>query len=130
MASKRPPAMSIYRACLRELPPILFRIPRLSETREATAGAITAARAPAALHTRRLALHNCLRRAIQRNSLGELSQMQMGVAGILRTQQMIRYLEAQRSYIELLERYNAGLLGGNQDRIRRAARRVGLEIAG
>ncbi|KAK6503917.1 hypothetical protein TWF506_002140 [Arthrobotrys conoides] len=131
MAFRRPPAMSLYRACLRELPPILSRISRFSETKKTPAATATTATRTSAvlLHTRRLALHNCLRLAIQTNSLGAPSETQMGVARMLRIQQMIKYLEAQRSYIELLERYNVGLLGGNQDRIRRAARRVGLEIA-
>lgn len=101
---------------------------RLSEPRK-TAATTATTKTPAALHTRRLSLHNYLRLAIQTNNSGKPSQVQPEIAGMLRVQQMVRYLEAQRSYIELLERYNAGLLEGNQDRIRRAARRVGLDIA-
>ncbi|KAK6342588.1 hypothetical protein TWF718_007987 [Orbilia javanica] len=111
MASEKLPAL-LYRACLRELPPILSRTSR-----------------PPALQTRRLSLHDHLRLAFQTNNSSKLSQTQPEIARTIRIQQMVRYLEAQRSYIELLERYNAGLLEGNQDRIRRAARRVGLDIA-
>ncbi|KAK6505293.1 hypothetical protein TWF481_007200 [Arthrobotrys musiformis] len=112
---------SLYRACLRELPPLLPRMARLPETRKPVA--------TPALCTRRLSLHKHLRLAIQAHDPGQPTQLQPDTSKILRVQQMVRYLGAQRSYIELLERYNAGLLEGNQDRIRRAARRVGLDIA-
>ncbi|KAK6533228.1 hypothetical protein TWF281_007378 [Arthrobotrys megalospora] len=116
-------AISLYRACLRELPPMLTRMVKLSGSRTPS---VAATRTPL---TRRLSLHNYLRVVTRAVSSDRLPQAQPEITEILRIRQMVRYLEAQRSYIELLERYNVGLVEGNQDRIRRAARRVGLNIA-
>ncbi|KAK6332711.1 hypothetical protein TWF696_002736 [Orbilia brochopaga] len=130
-SAKGQQVLSLYRAILRELPPIIIR-PIATQK----AGFPTAPPQP---RTRRLPLHEQLRLHVKSvaktataSSTGENGASQDGEsdnAVILRTRQLIRYLEAQRSYAELLERYNAGLYEDNGERIRRAARRVGLEIA-
>ncbi|RVD82960.1 uncharacterized protein DFL_007367 [Arthrobotrys flagrans] len=93
MASRRLPTTSLYRACLRELPPILSRMARLSEPRK-TAATTATTKTPAALHTRRLSLHNYLRLAIQTNNSGKPSQVQPEIAGMLRVQQMETKIES------------------------------------
>ncbi|KAK6330131.1 hypothetical protein TWF730_004631 [Orbilia blumenaviensis] len=126
MTSRGLSATSLYRACLRELPPIFTPAARLSGSTHPNTAAKTFAAGP---RIRRLPLHNYLRLAIRASHLDKPVPPLRETTEILRIQQMVKYLGAQRLYIELLERYNAGLLGENQDRIRRAARRVGLDIA-
>ncbi|KAJ5929034.1 hypothetical protein N7454_006882 [Penicillium verhagenii] len=43
-------------------------------------------------------------------------------------EQLAKYLRAQRTYIELLERYNPGAGMDEQERVRLTARRVGLNV--
>ena len=42
--------------------------------------------------------------------------------------QFVQYVQAQRRYITLLERYNPGMTMDDQDRTRRTARRVGMDM--
>ena len=43
-------------------------------------------------------------------------------------EQYLQYLQAQRKYLTLLERYNPGANMGEEERVRLTARRVGLEL--
>ncbi|KAF3908838.1 hypothetical protein ABW20_dc0100659 [Dactylellina cionopaga] len=112
--------LSLYRTVLRELPPIVTRVPATSTP-----------------NTHRLPVHKYLRgyfyHGVDGTASGARERKRLQTwpdhVTILRIRQTIRYLAAQRSYVGLLERYNAGLSDDKQDRIRLAARRVGLDIA-
>lgn len=43
-------------------------------------------------------------------------------------EQLAKYARAQRTYIELLERYNPGMGMDEEERVRLTARRVGLDV--
>jgi ATP synthase assembly factor FMC1, mitochondrial len=58
------------------------------------------------------------------NHLRELMRTQNSAA----MAQCVAYLRAQRTYAELLERYNPGLGMDEEDRIRLTARRVGMDM--
>ncbi|KAG0640376.1 hypothetical protein HOY80DRAFT_19758 [Tuber brumale] len=74
---------------------------------------------------KRTHLHDRLRRSISGRGGGG------GDGGILLLEQLATYLCAQRTYTELLERYNPSLGSGGDsdgDRVRMSARRVGLHV--
>ncbi|KAL2161900.1 hypothetical protein VTH06DRAFT_7685 [Thermothelomyces fergusii] len=43
-------------------------------------------------------------------------------------EQILAYLRAQRTYLTLLERYNPGMGMDEEERVRRTARRVGMDL--
>ena len=43
-------------------------------------------------------------------------------------EQSIQYLQAQRQYLALLDRYNPGMNMSDEERVRLSARRVGMEL--
>lgn len=47
---------------------------------------------------------------------------------IQEAEQLAQYAKAQRTYTELLERYNPGMNLDEEERIRLTARRVGMEL--
>ncbi len=48
---------------------------------------------------------------------------------VAQAEQYLAYLRAQRTYLTLLERYNPGFMGVNEEeRVRLTARRVGMEL--
>lgn len=47
---------------------------------------------------------------------------------ILEAEQMAKYARAQRTYVELLDRYNPGMNMEEEERIRLTARRVGFDL--
>ncbi|CAZ86535.1 unnamed protein product [Tuber melanosporum] len=63
---------------------------------------------------------------------GSISGKGEGDGGMLLLAQLTTYLRAQRTYSALLERYNPSLGegsgGGDDDRVRMSARRVGLHV--
>lgn len=50
------------------------------------------------------------------------------VAMIHQARQYLAYLDAQRTYVSLLERYNPGMHMDTEERVRLTARRVGLNL--
>ncbi|KAG0124112.1 hypothetical protein HOY82DRAFT_635373 [Tuber indicum] len=99
MATTTTTTKTLYRSLLRELPPI---------------------------SQKRTHLHDRLRRSISGKGGGG------GGGGMLLLAQLTTYLRAQRTYSALLERYNPSLGegsgGGDDDRVRMSARRVGLHV--
>ncbi|KAI5777512.1 FMC1 protein family, partial [Geopyxis carbonaria] len=102
-----PPARTLYRALLRELPP---------------------------LTKRRTKLHHDLRAHFSPSSAPTTSAATTTTPSTTTTpgaaQQFLTYLRSQRTYVSLLERYNPGLNGEMDvaENVRLSARRVGLEL--
>jgi hypothetical protein len=99
----RPRILSIYRSLLREVPaPITKRIP----------------------------IHQQIRSDLQ--SLSENSSNphteRIIEEQIQTAEQLVAYLQAQRQYTTLIERYNPGLNMDDEERVRLTARRVGVEL--
>lgn len=95
-------ARSTYRAILRELPrrTLSNPTPLHSRIRELYRNQITSA-----------------------NADEEVLQSRLQEAD-----QLAQYARAQRSYVELVERYNPGMTLDEEERIRLTARRVGLDL--
>ncbi|KAK7931547.1 hypothetical protein PG985_002259 [Apiospora marii] len=90
---------SLYRNLLRELPP------RPGQARSM--------------------LHNRLRESF--SSPASTSQ-QPNNAVSAQTEQFVKYLQAQRQYVTLIERYNPGMGMDEEERTRLTARRVGMDL--
>ncbi|KAK6541302.1 hypothetical protein TWF694_008655 [Orbilia ellipsospora] len=120
--------LSLYRAFLRELPPLITR-PNTNKAFPSSS-----------IRTNRMSLHDHVRSYfLPKNSSHETTRAfkETGQreniprnAIAVHLHQTVKYLRAQRSYVELLERYNSGAHEDNQDMVRRTARRVGLDITG
>ena len=101
---------TLYRQLLRELPP---------------RPVLTTPRAP---------LHQRLRDNFQPLSTQTQATQPSGAgagAGELKTaqaEQYLAYLQAQRTYVTLLERYNPGMGMDEEERVRLTARRVGMDL--
>lgn len=90
---------SLYRNLLRELPP------RPGQPRSL--------------------LHNRLRESF---SSQVASQRQQPHASAEQADQFVQYLQAQRQYVTLIERYNPGMGMDEEERTRLTARRVGMDL--
>ncbi|KAF4124334.1 Complex 1 protein (LYR family) [Geosmithia morbida] len=114
MSTSAPRLRSLYRSLLRELPPrpvlSLPRAPvhgRLRDSFAASPGSDSATSKSADSTTaRRPPAH----------------------VEAARAHQLATYLRSQRSYVNLIERYNPGINMEDEDRIRLTARRVGMDM--
>ncbi|KAF7542086.1 hypothetical protein G7054_g71 [Neopestalotiopsis clavispora] len=68
----------------------------------------------------RSTLHNKLRETFTSSSSTEQSLAQ--------ADQLVQYLQAQRQYVTLVERYNPGMNMDEEERVRLTARRVGMDL--
>ncbi|VUC24751.1 unnamed protein product [Clonostachys rosea] len=93
---------SIYRSLLRELPPRPI------------------------LESPRSDIHSRLRTHFSAREQPESSLPAAVKAG--QAQQLAAYLRSQRSYVDLIERYNPGMSMEDDERIRLTARRVGMDL--
>ncbi|CCC06642.1 hypothetical protein SMACR_00667 [Sordaria macrospora] len=98
--------LHLYRAFLRELPPRPF---------------LTTPRAP---------LHQRLRDFISSTgapaSAGATTPVHK--PSVAEAEQLLAYLQAQREYVTLLERYNPGMGMDEETRVRLTAKRVGMDL--
>lgn len=60
--------------------------------------------------------------------LAHLDREQLHPAEAEHVQNITTFLDSQREYIELLERYNPGISMKQTEKVRKTARRVGLEV--
>jgi hypothetical protein len=106
-APSRPQILSIYRRILRELP---IRQPSATSTH---------------LSQQRLSspsqLQKRIRTLISTPHGDATSQAQQA-------EQFVKYVQAQRQYVTLVERYNPGMDMSEEERVRLTARRVGMEM--
>ncbi|ETS78117.1 hypothetical protein PFICI_10179 [Pestalotiopsis fici W106-1] len=65
-------------------------------------------------------LHTKLRETFTSNTPTEKSLAQ--------ADQLVQYLQAQRQYVTLVERYNPGMNMDEEERVRLTARRVGMDL--
>jgi hypothetical protein len=100
---------TLYRQLLRELPP---------------RPVLTTPRAP--LHQRLRENFQTLftqTQATQPNAAAATAELKTAQA-----EQYLAYLQAQRTYVTLLERYNPGMGMDEEERVRLTARRVGMDL--
>ncbi|KAK3941468.1 putative ras [Diplogelasinospora grovesii] len=95
---------SLYRALLRELPP------------------------RPVLKSPRSPLHSRLRESFQSSSTSDSVVKLDTEHGVSQAEQYLAYLQAQRTYVTLLERYNPGMGMDEEERVRLSARRVGMNM--
>jgi ATP synthase assembly factor FMC1, mitochondrial len=93
-------ARSLYRAILRELPP---RTPTIVPS----------------------PIRNSIRNHFAKPAATTPEQH---LARRQEAEQFVQYLKAQRTYGELLDRYNPGMNMDEEERVRLSARRVGMEM--
>ena len=104
MASPGPARIrSLYRSLLRELPPR----PLLSQPR-------------APLHAR-------LRKTFD-SATSTSAEAQPERLPAEHAEQLIAYLRSQRTYAQLLDRYNPGMNMDDEERVRLTARKVGMDL--
>ncbi|CAO2655731.1 Nn.00g045340.m01.CDS01 [Neocucurbitaria sp. VM-36] len=102
--SQAPQIRSLYRRLLRELP----STPQTTRTQHQKLSA------PSHLQQR-------IRSIISSSSASQSGQ-------IHHAEQFIQYVQAQRTYATLLERYNPGMGMSEEERVRLSARRVGMNL--
>ncbi|GMG21868.1 unnamed protein product [Ambrosiozyma monospora] len=66
--------------------------------------------------------------AIDTKLLDHLNKESLNKAEKDHLQNIVTFVNSQRTYVELLERYNPGISMKQTDKVRKTARRVGLEI--
>ncbi|KAJ5363944.1 uncharacterized protein N7496_009657 [Penicillium cataractarum] len=118
---------SAYRALLRELPranpstpsPLHQRLRALFRSQEQTP---STASAPTPSHTSTIAS------STQPSVFSIPSSPEEHTLRIQEAEQLAQYAKAQRTYTELLERYNPGMSMDEEEKIRLTARRVGFDL--
>lgn len=104
--SASPQLRSIYRRLLRELP----TAPQTTRTQHQKLSSPSV-------------LQKAIRSSIATPKAGPSTQGQ-----IQQAEQFIQYVQAQRTYASLLERYNPGMGMTEEERVRLTARRVGMDL--
>lgn len=104
--SATPQVRSLYRRLLRELP----STPQTTRTRHQKLSAPSP-------------LQKAIRSSIATPKTGSSTQQQ-----IQQAEQFVQYVQAQRTYASLLERYNPGMGMTEEERVRLSARRVGMNL--
>ncbi|KAL2890553.1 FMC1 protein family [Ceratocystis lukuohia] len=94
---------SIYRSLLRELPPRPL------------------------LATPRTPVHQMIRERISAGAAKDSKGAQAAMAEA-EAAQVVAYLQAQREYVTLIERYNPGMVMDTEERVRLTARKVGMDL--
>ena len=107
--------LSIYRRIIRELP-----------IRQPSASPNPAASSPTA--HQRLSAPTHLQKRIRAAIGAPPAQGANPTSQIQEAEQFIRYIQAQRQYVTLVERYNGGWDMTEEERVRLTARRVGMEL--
>src|SRR5262249_22008048 len=106
-----PALRSLYRRLLRELPS--KPSPQPNQPRQT----LLSAPSPLQKHIRN-----------QISAVAQHQNTQSAVPRIQEAEQFIQYVQAQRMYATLLERYNPGMNMDEEERVRLTARRVGMEM--
>ncbi|KAF2651319.1 hypothetical protein K491DRAFT_707116 [Lophiostoma macrostomum CBS 122681] len=111
MPSSSPQITSLYRHLLRELP---IRPSPPTSTHSSYRTAHQKLSSPSPLQKR-------IRSQLSTPHANEKSQTQQA-------QQFVKYVQAQRMYATLIERYNPGMGMSEEERVRLSARRVGMNL--
>ncbi|KAK3210063.1 hypothetical protein GRF29_44g1528079 [Pseudopithomyces chartarum] len=118
MASQAPRIRSLYRRLLRELP-------SPTSTTPSTRSASTSPKHRSTSH-QKLSAPSAIQVRIRSsfaNSNGADEASQLAQA-----EQFVQYVQAQRMYATLIERYNPGMGMSEEERVRLSARRVGVDL--
>jgi ATP synthase assembly factor FMC1 len=107
MAHLAPQIRSLYRRLLRELPFPTNTIPTRTTHQKLSA--------PSTIQQR---LRDTVVQPSARNTTSQIQQ----------AEQFAQYAHAQRTYIELIERYNPGMGMSEEERVRLSARRIGMNL--
>jgi len=105
MANLRPQILSLYRRLLRELP----ILPSTSKTAHQKLSS------PSPLQKR-------IRESFTNPASGSENKR------LQQAEQFVQYIQAQRMYNTLVERYNPGMGMNEEERVRLTARRVGMDL--
>lgn len=62
------------------------------------------------------------------SSIAVDGQGDAALSEIQQAEQFVQYLQAQRRYVTLVERYNPGMNMNEEERVRLTARRVGMDL--
>ncbi|KAF2193454.1 hypothetical protein K469DRAFT_712210 [Zopfia rhizophila CBS 207.26] len=111
MASPNPQIRSLYRRILRELP---TRAPSTT--------------APSRTSHQKLSSPSAIQQRVRASFTTENPNQAMHVDQIQRAEQFVQYLQAQRMYATLIERYNPGMGMSEEERVRLTARKVGMDL--
>lgn len=106
MSAPAPQIRSLYRRILRELPIPTTTIPSRTQHHKLSS--------PSTLQKR-------IRDTIAKPPSTSASQ-------IHQAEQFAQYVQAQRTYLTLIERYNPGMGMSEEERVRLSARRVGMDL--
>jgi ATP synthase assembly factor FMC1 len=107
MAQSAPQVRSLYRRILRELP-----IPQATIPSRTTHQKLST---PSTLQQR-------IRESVSKPSTTNTQSQ------IQQAEQFAQYIQAQRTYLALIERYNPGMGMSEEERVRLSARRVGMDL--
>ncbi|KAF2635441.1 hypothetical protein P280DRAFT_195141 [Massarina eburnea CBS 473.64] len=115
-----PQIRSLYRRLLRELP-----VPPSTSSSTSTTTTAAAPSPHRSTSHQKLSAPTPLQQRI-RNTLAttkakSANQVQLG-------EQFVQYVQAQRMYASLVERYNPGMGMSEEERVRLTARRVGMDL--
>jgi ATP synthase assembly factor FMC1 len=102
-----PQIRSLYRRLLRELP-----IPPTAPTRT--------------LH-QKLSVPSTLQQHIRATTQSPIHETRLQ-SQLQQAEQFTQYIQAQRTYLALIERYNPGMGMSEEERVRLSARRVGMDL--
>lgn len=121
MASSTPNIRSLYRRLLRELPitPSSTPAPRTSTS---------SAKHRSSSH-QKLSSPSTIQRRIRETFAGTATASSDTASSQLQqAEQFIQYVQAQRMYATLIERYNPGMGMSEEERVRLTARKVGMDL--
>lgn len=118
MATQPPQIRSLYRRLLRELP-------TTTSTTPSTRSASTPPKFRSTSH-QKLSAPSALQARIRSSftNLGGADE----ASQIAQAEQFVQYVQAQRMYATLIERYNPGMGMSEEERVRLSARRVGVDL--
>jgi len=117
MSSSIPRVRSLYRRLLRELPTHPFASTATAPASHSKFRS-TAHQKLSAPSTVQKRLRDSFVNPVSKNEAAQLAQ----------AEQFVQYVQAQRMYATLIERYNPGMGMSEEERVRLTARRVGMEL--
>jgi len=112
-----PQIRSLYRRLLRELP-------TTSQTTPSARSASTPSKYRSTSH-QKLSTPSAVQKSIRATFANPKFD---GINHMQQVEQLIQYIQAQRMYTTLIERYNPGMGMSEEERVRLTARRVGMDL--
>ncbi|KAF2675714.1 hypothetical protein K458DRAFT_447886 [Lentithecium fluviatile CBS 122367] len=121
MASSTPRVRSLYRRLLRELP----THPSATPNTTTAASRTTPSKYRSTAH-QKLSAPSLVQKRIRETFVNPPSSNE--AAQLAQAEQFVQYVQAQRMYATLIERYNPGMGMSEEERVRLTARKVGMDL--